>query len=90
MSRREVEVNVSDHAVLRFLERQFALDVAAIKRHICGLTRNGAELGAIGIQVGRVKFVCRDAPALEPQAMQRVVVVTALDRSNTITRPHDD
>lgn len=50
-------VHVTDHAVLRYLERAHGLDVDAVRRHIAGRCATGAELGAIGVVVEHVKFV---------------------------------
>ncbi|MFC3074672.1 hypothetical protein [Shinella pollutisoli] len=50
-------VQVTDHAVLRYLERAHGLDVEAIRRHIAGQCATGAQLGAIGVVVEHVKFV---------------------------------
>ena len=84
MRRSPVKVIVSDHAVLRYMEREFGVDVEAIRRGIASLARNGAELRAIGIQTGRVKLVCRVRP--DDGGPATVVVVTALYRQDTIRR----
>jgi hypothetical protein len=53
------EVRVSDHAVLRYLERAHGLDVEAVRQHLAGLAVNGARLGAAAVIVERVKLVLR-------------------------------
>lgn len=55
-------VHVTDHAVLRYLERAHGLDVDAVRQHISGRLANGARLGAVGVTIENVKFVLeRDA-----------------------------
>lgn len=53
------DVHVSDHAVLRYLERAHGLDVDAVRRHLAGLAVNGARLGASGVIVEKVKLLLR-------------------------------
>ncbi|QGA56332.1 hypothetical protein BR10RB9215_C11531 [Brucella sp. 10RB9215] len=50
-------VRVTDHAVLRYLEREHGLDVDVVRRHIAGLAANGVELEAISVKVERVKLL---------------------------------
>ena len=64
-------VRVTDHAVLRYLERAHGLDVDAVRRHLSGKVETGVRLGAVGVTVDRVKLV------LEHHQLE-VVVVTAL------------
>lgn len=75
MRRREVHIDVSDHAVLRYLEREYGVDITAVKSHIAGLAKNAAELQAIAVQIGRVKLVCRE-PGHTVDGKPKVVVVT--------------
>lgn len=77
MKRRAVAVEVSDHAVLRWLEREHGLDVVAIKAMIAGIVQEGAELEAMGVVLGRVRFVLKDGQSPEDGANGTVVVVTA-------------
>jgi hypothetical protein len=56
-------VHVSDHAILRYLERAHGLDVDAVRRHIAGRCTTGAELGALTVIVEGVKFVLVAAAA---------------------------
>lgn len=51
------EIHVSDHAVLRYLERAHGLDVDAIRQHMAGLSVNAARLGAIAVKIENVKLV---------------------------------
>lgn len=48
---------VSDHAILRYLERAHGLDIEAVRNHIAGRCTTGAELGALTVIVESVKFV---------------------------------
>lgn len=57
-------VHVTDHAVLRYLERAHGLDVDAVRRHLAGRAANAARLGAVGVTIENVKLVLvRDAGA---------------------------
>ena len=60
---------VSDHAILRFLEREYGLDIDLIRKRMAGHAVKGAELDALAVRIGRVKLVLRDG-----------VVVTALPK----------
>lgn len=80
MKRHPVQVEVSDHAVLRFLEREHGLDVSAVKALIATGVAEGAALSAIAVVIGRVRFVLRDHHQETGGENDRVVVATALDR----------
>lgn len=56
-------LHVTDHAVLRYLERAHGLDVEAVRRHIAERCATGAELRAASVIVERVKFVLASAHA---------------------------
>lgn len=86
MKRRVVDIAVSDHAVLRWLEREHGLDVLAVKRHMAGLVQAGAELSAVAVCVGHVRLVLQDGPA--GHASTRVAVLTSLPR-DAVFVPHD-
>lgn len=60
MKRRAARPTVSDHAVLRYLERARGMDIEGIRRHIAGLVRNGVELSGEAVIVEGVKFVLVD------------------------------
>ncbi len=53
-------LHVTDHAILRYLERAHGLDVEAVRRHIANRCATGAELRATTVIVERVKFVLVD------------------------------
>lgn len=61
--------SVTDHAVLRYLERAKGVDVPAIRRHIAELTRRGVDKRGNAVVIEGVKFV-----------LQGNVVTTVLDR----------
>lgn len=50
-------VEVTDHAVLRYLERAHGLDVDAVRRHLAERAVNAARLGAVAVTIENVKLV---------------------------------
>ncbi len=64
-------IHVTDHAILRYLQRAHGLDIEAVRRHLSGRAINGARLGAVGVTVENVKLVLH-------QMGGDVYVVTAL------------
>ncbi|MEP0406299.1 hypothetical protein [Roseibium sp.] len=56
MQRRPADIDVSDHAVLRWLERIHGLSVDTIRSHLAGQALTAAELGAISSIAGSVKL----------------------------------
>ncbi|MDJ1463426.1 hypothetical protein [Nitratireductor sp. GZWM139] len=65
-------VHVTDHAVLRYLERAHGLDVEAVRRHLAGRVLRGARLGAVSVKIENVKLVLH-------RTDNQVRVVTALE-----------
>ena len=61
--------SVSDHAVLRYLERQHGVEIERIRDHIRGLCVSGVRYGAAGVIAEDVKFI-----------LQGDVVTTVLKR----------
>ncbi|MCO5059662.1 MAG: hypothetical protein M9905_17630 [Rhizobiaceae bacterium] len=55
-----LHIRVTDHAVLRYLERAHGLDVDAVRRHLSGKVLNGARLGAVAVTIENVKLVLRE------------------------------
>lgn len=78
MKRRAVTVEVTDHAVLRWLEHAHGLDLRAVKRLIASKVRNGAELEAVAVVVDQVRFVLRDRAAADAAEPVEVAVTTTL------------
>lgn len=50
------EVVVSDHAVLRYLERVHGVDVAAVRKAIKREAARAAKLGATGVRIEGVSY----------------------------------
>lgn len=73
MKRTPIDVRVSDHAVLRYLEREHGLDVSAVRNHLADSARSAAEIGAIALQVERVKLIFQ-------RSSRQVTIVTVLPR----------
>ncbi|HEY9212080.1 MAG TPA: hypothetical protein VIQ29_04405 [Ancylobacter sp.] len=69
MSRRPLP-RVTDHAVLRYLERAEGINIEAIRRLIEKKVARGVDAGAVGVLVDGVRFVLRGDS-----------VVTVLDRN---------
>lgn len=53
--------HITDHAVLRYLERRHGLDVEAVRAHLAGMTVTAVRLGAIAVTVDNVKLVLVEA-----------------------------
>lgn len=51
-----VKVLVSDHAVLRFIERHYGVDTEALRKQIATTAYPAAKAGASNFQVDAVKF----------------------------------
>jgi hypothetical protein len=49
-------IHVTDHAVLRYLERAKGLDVDAVRRHIAEVCTGPAAAGALCVKTEGVKF----------------------------------
>lgn len=56
MTRRAV---VTDHAVVRYLERVCGVDVEAVRTRIERTAQPGVAVGASAINVGQAKFILR-------------------------------
>lgn len=52
-----IAVGVTDHAVLRYLERFHGVNVEAVRAHIAATCQRGAETGARFVQWRHVRFV---------------------------------
>jgi hypothetical protein len=50
-------VNVTDHAIVRYLERSGRIDVEALRREIVERVQHAADLGAGALVSGRLVFV---------------------------------
>ena len=76
MKRTPTTVSVSDHAVLRYLEREHGLDVASVRGHLSSAAQSGAELQAIAVKIERVKLL------LVRNGVGRATVVTVVPRAS--------
>lgn len=77
MKRRQVQLEVSDHAVLRWLERAHGIDLEPVRSMIAGKTMNAAELGAAAVCIDSVRYVLRDVSEfLEGDRVETVVTTT--------------
>lgn len=64
MKRRPRPVIVTDHAVLRYIERRHGLDVEALRAEIAASCATGAAYGAHYVLADGVRYVLRsDGPA---------------------------
>lgn len=50
-------IHITDHAVLRYLERAHGVDVEGLRRKLAAHAAIGLEHGAVGVIVGSVKLV---------------------------------
>lgn len=51
---------ISDHAVVRYLERVMKVDVERVRREIGRRVDRGAELGASGVEIDGLVFKLQD------------------------------
>lgn len=65
---------VSDHALLRYLERAHGLDVEQHRQHVAELVARGVRAGASGVRVEGCRFILNGNR-----------VTTVLDQSMTFT-----
>jgi hypothetical protein len=72
-------IRVTDHAILRYLERAYGLDIELVCRHIANRCATAAQLEAIGVTVEGVKFVLA-------ASVSETAVITAL-KPHWPTRP---
>lgn len=89
MKTRQVSVQVTDHALVRFLEREHGVDLAPLRALLAEQVRSAAALKASSVCVGRVRFVLADMDLFETSAgveVQAVAVTTALRRSQDSRR----
>ncbi|MCR9122984.1 MAG: hypothetical protein NXH91_12005 [Phyllobacteriaceae bacterium] len=80
MKRRAAIVHVTDHAVIRYLERGLGVDVAALKRHIASMAQDAAEMGAVGLKVDRIKLVI-SPDHTDETGTRHVHIPTVLERN---------
>lgn len=86
MKRRDIDLRVTDHAVLRYLERCHGLDIEAVRRHLAGLAVNAAELGAVAVRVEAVRLFLADTQLASGRHAVAVVTVGPRDMVNGLGR----
>lgn len=69
-------ITVSDHAVLRWLERECGVDIEAVRTAIGDCCERGIGVGATTIKIGKVKFIVVDSK-----------IVTCLIKSHRKRKP---
>lgn len=79
MKRRRVALTVTDHAVLRYIERAFGVDIARIRAHLAGRAMTAAEFGAVSVSFDKVRVVLENNGAAEDGAAD-IAATTALPR----------
>lgn len=70
-----MEVYVSDHAVLRYVQRVLGIDTEAIRAEIRVAVKNGVELGASGVRQGNTTY-----------KLTGQTVVTVLEKAASVRR----
>lgn len=73
----ELLPSVSDHAVLRYMERVQGFDIEAVRQHIGTLCRSACRAGAASLKTEGVEFQFADG---------KVVTVTPKTRGPSKTR----
>ena len=92
MKAREVYLTVTDHAVLRYLERRHGVDIEAIRQHLAGIALNAAQLGAVAVRAENVRLFLRDNEIVAGRTRVSVVTVGTVDMRRGLGRgaPADD
>lgn len=50
-------IQVTDHAVLRYLERAMGLNIEIVREHILSICVNAAAFGAVAVRAEGLKFI---------------------------------
>lgn len=69
-----VRADVTDHAVLRYLQRAHGLDIQHFRDHIATLCANGARYGACAVAAENVKFVLVGGRVVTTVAREKFVL----------------
>lgn len=57
MKRQPAAPEISDRAVIRWLERVYNLDLSAVREHLAGKAMTGAEYGATAVRIDGLKLL---------------------------------
>lgn len=75
-----IAVSVTDHAVLRYLERAQGVNIEAVRAHIARTCQRGAENGARFVQAGNVRFVLDGSDVLTTLPREWVAHLDSIQR----------
>ena len=81
MKKRPVLVHVTDHAILRWLEREYGVEVEAVRALLEGQAMTAAQYGAIAVRISNVKMVLVDN-GVAPDGEHLVAVPTVLRKGS--------
>ena len=73
MSKKPIEpVRVTEHAILRYLERAMGFNIEAVRQHIAGICEGPAAIGAVCVRTEGLRF----------EIVNNTVLTVAPDRQN--------
>lgn len=75
-----LRADVTDHAVLRYLERAHDIDVSFFRDHIAELCANGIRYGATAVAAEDVKFVLVDGRVITTVHRDKLVFPAGMTR----------
>jgi len=70
------DIKISDHALMRYIERFYGINLDAVREEIIGHTRDAINSGANGVQVNGFLF------QISPQTRTVVTILTPEQRKN--------
>lgn len=74
-------IRVTDHCVLRYLERAMGLNVEIVREHILQICSGAAAFGAVSVRAEGVKFEISGGAVVTVVPDQRAPSRTARDRN---------
>lgn len=69
---------VTDHAVIRYLERVYGVDIQAVRRRIAATTHVARTFGAGGCQADGVRYVIQDGTVITIHGIHKPMSKRAL------------
>lgn len=78
-----LRAHVTDHALLRYLERGHGIDVQFFRNHIADLCANGVRFGATAVAIDDVKFVLVDGRVITTVQRDKQVFPSGVRRWNS-------